>query len=240
MSTKTLNLSHVAFYGRTLEEYKCFLDLDIEALKGKRVLDCPAGAASFTAEANRLGIESTACDPLYGTEASNLLIGGRRDIEHVIENVGPVPELFKWEYYSSLEHLEEKRKEALCLFADDFQAKGHADRYKEAALPYLPFPDGHFDLVISGHFLFTYHQFAGENGPFDYDFHLKSILELIRVSRGEVRIYPLQTMKSAPYPYLEKLLSEVNKEGHLTKISPVSFEFQKGSNKMLRIVPFAL
>lgn len=87
------------------------------------------------------------------------------------------------------------------------------------------------NLVLSGHFLFTY---ADE---FDFDFHLSSILELLRVSSKEVRIYPLQYgMISQPYRQMTELLSCLKNECIKYEILTVNFEFQKGSNKMLRLI----
>lgn len=40
----------VLFYGRTLEEYIKMFNLDLSELKGKKILDCPAGPASFIYE----------------------------------------------------------------------------------------------------------------------------------------------------------------------------------------------
>ncbi|MGC1931751.1 MAG: hypothetical protein WA667_22505 [Candidatus Nitrosopolaris sp.] len=104
-------------------------------------------------------------------------------------------------------------------------------RYVKAELPRLPFDDKSFELVLSGHFLFTY------ANKFDFDFHLSSILELFRVSRKEVRIYPLQQgMISKPYKQITELLSCLKKECIKYEIIIVQFEFQKGSNKMLRLI----
>ncbi len=102
------------------------------------------------------------------------------------------------------------------------------NRYVRATLPNLPFDDRSFDLVLSGHFLFTYVD------KFDFEFRLSSILELFRVSNKEVRIYPLQQgMISQQYKQFTELLSSLEKLGIEHEIMMVQFEFQKGSNKML-------
>src|ERR1700754_4496662 len=49
---------------RSLAEYRGMFALSDEDLSG-RVLDCPGGAASFTADAAELGCAATACDPVY-------------------------------------------------------------------------------------------------------------------------------------------------------------------------------
>lgn len=47
-STK-LELDRIVFIGRTFEEYLNMFSLSLDELRGKRILDCPAGACSFTA-----------------------------------------------------------------------------------------------------------------------------------------------------------------------------------------------
>jgi hypothetical protein len=148
----------------------------------------------------------------------------------VIEKVKLAPNLYKWTFYKSIEELRKYRTKALMRFITDYSKGILEKRYVKAALPKLPFDDKSFDLVLSGHFLFTY---ANE---FDLDFHLSSILELLRISSKEVRIYPLQQgMISQPYKQMTALLSSIGKLGIDYEITTVPFEFQKGSNKMLRL-----
>jgi len=65
-----------------------------------------------------------------------------------------------------------------------------------AALPTLPFPDRSFDLVLSSHLLFSY------TDRLDVAFHLAALLELARVSRGQVRVFPLVDYNGHPQPTL--------------------------------------
>ncbi len=69
----TLNIDRIAFIGRTFAEYISLFDLDENILKQGPVLDCPAGAASFTAKAHKLGINVTACDILFNSDINSLL-----------------------------------------------------------------------------------------------------------------------------------------------------------------------
>ena len=88
--TDQLHLERVVFYGRSLAEYKLFFNLDLPALKGKSVLDCPSGAASFTAEAAELEINVTAVDPLFENPVEKLRAIGEVDIDHVMDEVEKV------------------------------------------------------------------------------------------------------------------------------------------------------
>jgi hypothetical protein len=64
-------------------------------------------------------------------------------------------------------------------------------------LPRLPFADGEFDLTLVSYLLFAYHD------RFDYEFHRESILEIMRVTRGEARIYPTLTFEAQPSEYIQ-------------------------------------
>lgn len=225
-----LTLDRVPFYGRTLDEYCRVFGLDPLALSGKRVLDAPAGAASFTAEARRLGAVTVACDPMFGEPAARLLRQGRKDIAHVIEAVEKVPHLYDWDYYGSLAGLEKARRKALAKFNDDYEVGLRSGHYVKAALPKLPFAGRAFDIVLSGHFLFTH------TAAMDYEFHLHSLLELRRVALQEARIYPLAGMDGAPYPHMDRLLADLTARGLRPTLIETDWEFQKGAGKLLRIM----
>jgi ubiquinone/menaquinone biosynthesis C-methylase UbiE len=168
---------------------------------------------------------------LFGTKLERLEERRKQDINNVIEKVKKSSHLYNWNFYKSVEGLMEYRTLALKRFTSDYYNGISEERYINAALPVLPFEDKSFDLVLSGHFLFTYAD------KFDFNFHLSSILELFRVSRKEVRIYPLQQgMISQPYKQMTELLSCLKKLHIEYEIIPVQFEFQKGSNKMLRLI----
>lgn len=226
----SIQLDRVAFYGRTLSEYLQIFDLDLPSWRGGTILDCPAGASSFVAESHVQGIHTVACDPLYGSDVTRLIERGESDIQHVIERVARVPHLFQWNFYSSLSALQDYRRTALRRFQEDYPIGRLENRYIKAALPHLPFDDRSFDLVLSGHFLFTY------SDRFNYAFHREAILELVRVSAKEVRIYPLQGPDAQPYWYMDPLLFDLKQQGILVEIILVPFEFQRGSNQMLRLI----
>ena len=148
-------LDRIAFYGRTLSVRMFSID-DIDDLKKYRILDCPSGASSFVAEAhNKHGIIIVGCDPLFGKDPKILQEQGDQDIEYVVERVSISPNLYKWDFYSSVDELRNFRKLALNQFISDYKL-GTERRYVKAELPKLPFEERSFDLVLSGHFLFTY------------------------------------------------------------------------------------
>jgi hypothetical protein len=236
-NTNRFQLDKVAFYGRTLLEYlKMFRIDDIDHLKRyNRILDCPSGASSFVAEANnRYEINAVGCDPLFDKDLRILQNQGEEDIEYVVNRVSIAPELYYWDFYSSIEELRDYRKLALEQFISDHNLGRERKRYVKAELPRLPFDDRSFDLVLSGHFLFTY------SHKFEFSFILSSIIELFRVCSREVRIYPLQKSSLEPYEHMTDLLCTLRKQyGISYDIVPVPFEFQKGSNRMLCLTNMA-
>lgn len=59
-SVNKWDLNRIVFIGRTWDEYMRMFGLTKEDLVGRKILDCPAGACSFTAVSNQLGMDVTA------------------------------------------------------------------------------------------------------------------------------------------------------------------------------------
>lgn len=226
---RRLDIDRIAFFGRTYTEYVDMFGLDEKLLQQGRILDCPAGASSFAAEAYKLDFDVIACDILYNLPASKLLEKGKKDIQHVFEKFDEVNHLYVWKYYKDKNEVMTLRNKALEIFADDFSSGFKKGRYKHAELPHLPFPDKGFSLVLSGNFLFLY------GDRLDLDFHVACIRELLRVCSGEVRIFPLVGLDAKQYPYLDKVLSFLESDSIKVEIIEVPFEFQKGANEMLKL-----
>lgn len=224
-----LDIDHIAFIGRTYDEYCRMFVLDEAMLKRGPVLDCPSGPSSFTAEARKRGLEAVACDLLYDHPVAELEEKGRSDIAHVFQKVDDVPHLYVWKYYRNRDEIISLRHKALDDFVADFPRGREEGRYVRAELPRLPFPDRTFGLTLSSHFLFLY------GDRLDQEFHLASLKELVRVSSDELRVYPLQGLDAKPCPHLETLISGLNAEGIEAELNEVPFEFQRGSNKMMKL-----
>lgn len=69
----------IVFIGRTFDEYMRMFALQPEELRGRSFPDCPAGACSFTADANRRGAEAVAADIAYSYSAEVLQAKGLAD-----------------------------------------------------------------------------------------------------------------------------------------------------------------
>jgi len=224
-----LDIDRIAFFGRTYPEYIDMFGLNERLLRQERILDCPAGASSFAAQAYLKGIDVTACDIMYNHGADKLFEKGKEDIRHVFEKFDEVSHLYTWGYYKDKSDVMSRRKSALELFIHDFRKGFAAKRYVHAELPGLPFPDSSFSLVLSSHFLFLY---SDRLGP---DFHIECLKELLRVSAGTVLVYPLSGLDAKPYEYMSDVITSLENIGINVEITMTFFEFQAGSNRIMRL-----
>ncbi|PMC34319.1 SAM-dependent methyltransferase [Bacillus sp. UMB0899] len=226
-STK-LDLDRIVFIGRTYDEYLDMLSLSEKELYGKKILDCPAGACSFTAVGNKLGLDVTACDIAYDHPVEDLKNKGLQDIEHAMEHMQKVQSNYKWDYFKDIEGLREKRLNALQDCTNDM--RNFSERYIPVTLPSLPFKNEEFDLVLSAHFLFMYAD------RLEYQFHIETLNELLRVTKEEIRIYPLVDLEGNRYKHLDKLISYLTDNRYTVEEVKVRYEFQKNAKSMLKII----
>lgn len=222
-----LDLERIVFIGRTFEEYLRMFKLEREELAGRRILDCPSGACSFTAVAQQFGAAATAVDIAYSYSAEELEQKGLQDVEHVMFQLDKVQDNFRWDYFKSIADLRVARMEALMASTHDRQQA--PERYVPVTLPVLPFSDQAFDLTLSAHFLFMY------GDRLDYDFHVRTLHELMRVTQEEIRIFPLVDLSCKRYEHLDCLMDYIVSQGWSAEEIKVPYEFQRGANQMLRI-----
>jgi len=224
---KGLVLDNVVLLGRTLEEYRRYFALDLNSWRGQRVLDVASGVSSFCVEANAVGWDVTAMDPIY--ELSPELIEPRceRDLDLVISGL-PGTTVYNWEFYQSPERLRGFRERAYRAFLADYRTALRG-RYVCGSLPMLPFGDGEFDLTLVSYLLLVYQK------QLDYSFHKQSILELMRVTRREVRLYPVVTFEAERSDYLARFDADPELAQFCFDEVPTDFEFLYGSNRYLRV-----
>ena len=225
--TGRLDLDRIAFYGRTAEEYRQFFGVTAQSARGKKLLDCAAGSASFTAELGAMGVDVTACDPQYEKSAGKLADKGNSDIDYMLGQMKKAKGQFDWSYYGDLESRAEYAHRSLTTFVADFE--NHPERYVTGALAELPFGDGVFDLVLSSHFLFVYAD------KLDTSFHVAAVRELLRVTKKEVLIYPLVTANGEESREVGAVILAMQKEGYQARLLPSRFEFLKGANTLLSL-----
>ena len=200
-------------------------------LEGKSIVDIAGGASSFAADCRSRGINAYAVDPRYALDADAMLADARQEIETSTDKLRSLEHRFDWSYYGSLELHREGRLRSFARFKDDFTALGKEERYITGSLPALPFEDGSFDLALCSHFLFLY---ADQFGP---EFHEQAVLEMVRVCRpgGEVRIYPLKSLRWEPYPHMEALFAAIRKAGAAPRLEQSDLPFIPGTSELLVI-----
>lgn len=220
-------LRQVAFFGRTLGEYLQMLALDLDELRGQRILDVASGPGSFVAEALALGLDATGCDPLYAQDAAMITAQGKADIDSCREQIRRHPGVL---VYGDIDAFYEKKYRALERFAVDFRNRGGERRYVAGALPALPFEDRAFDLVLSANFLMIYAPLADggmhDGHEFDLDFHRRAFRELARITRRELRVPGMHTWTQPPepHPYSAPLVAELEGLGFAVGLQPSDYD----------------
>jgi hypothetical protein len=206
------------FVGRTFEEYRRMFGLDATSLAGERVLDCPGGPSSFTAVARSLGATAYAVDTAYGPPVDNLAQRCRAAVERTTAQLREKRDLFVWDEYRDPETRERYLSGAGERFLADYAR--HPSRYVAAELPPLPFPDDTFDRVLSANLLFLY------DDRLDERFHRHALAELCRVSRGELRVFPLASLDCERSSLVAPAVADLRGAGVDVSLDPVEYEFQ--------------
>jgi hypothetical protein len=210
---------------RSFEEYVAMFDLD-DSTVGGVVVDCCAGGSSFVAELGARGGVGIAIDPVYALGVD----GVRRSVESSLTAgtaiVDDHSDRFVWDWYGSREKRDEMRAAAGERMVSDVMRRPYA--YVAGGLPRLPLRGLAADLVVCSHLLFTWAD------RFGIDWHRAALAEMIRVTRREVRIFPLVVQATAaPVPFLDRLIDEIRADGHDADIRDVAYEFQRGAHAML-------
>ncbi|WP_459478311.1 SAM-dependent methyltransferase [Clostridium saccharoperbutylacetonicum] len=220
-------LKDVVPWGRNLNEYRKMFDLTDEELSNKKIIGFGDGPASFNSEAKGLGYDVTSLDRIYKFTRLELdkRISDSRDI--IIEQMKNNADNYVWREIKTLDELEQIRMSAMKTFISDYD-KGKADRrYIYHELPNkTEFSEDTFDLGLSSHFLLMYTALG-------YDFHIKSIKEMLRICR-EVRIFPIVDLDGNNSELTNKVM-EYFQENYEVQLISTAYEFQKCDNLMLSI-----
>ena len=202
-------------------------NLEFEKLSKMKILDCASGASSFRAHSAENGIDVTAVDLMYTKSAEDLCIKCKEHLKILVESLKKIEDKFDWKFFSDADELQHSRNIACKEFVSDYiNYKGKS--YIPADIKDLPFHDGSYDLVLCSHLLFIY------DHRLDYEFHLKAVKEMLRVTKGELRIYPLVKNHGVKSKFVERIMEDVSDVK--MEIVRVDYEFRKDSNEMLRIV----
>ena len=221
------NIGDYLVSARSFAEYRAMFGLVDGDLRGS-VLDCPGGGASFAATACARGVDARAVDPVYALPAAELAGRLDRELERGAAWARANADRYEWGFYGTPTDHARLRAESARLFVADHAA--HPERYLPGSLPALPIRDGTVDLVLSSHLLFTYAD------RLDEKFHRDALLEMARVSRREVRVFPLVDQAGAALPgLLDRVLRDMAAAGVAADVVDVDFEFQRGATQLLRL-----
>ena len=185
-----MKLNEVVPWGRTMSEYQLMFDLsDLDI--NKQILGCGDGPASFNVEMTELGYSVVSIDPIYQFSAEQIEQRVRETYEPVISQLKQNPDRYTWKNFTDPDEVGRARLAAMNGFLLDYETGKRSERYLDRSLPNLDLPDNRFDLCVCSHLLFLYSE------QLSFDFHLESMLELLRVA-SEVRIFPLLKLDCEP------------------------------------------
>ena len=222
-----LVLDKVVLLGRTLDEYRRYFALDLDALRERKILDVAAGVSSFCAESRQAGLHVTAFDAIYKLPAVEIARRCAADLDHVTDAIRDL-KTYRWDFYKSPENLRKLREQAYHGFLADYRMLGKTC-YVPGLLPKLPFRDGEFDLTLVSYLLFVYEE------QLDYEFHKRSLLEIMRVTRGEARMYPVVNFEAKRSSHIDRLRADGELQHLDFEEVQTDFEFLLNSNFYLRV-----
>lgn len=232
-------IDDVAFFGRTLAEYEEMFHFEREDLRGKRILDCASGPASFAAEGHIIGVNVTACDPMYEKRPDELYHWAAHDVALCLKNKDNKIDLFDQHLSEFADQFEAEKIRAMRNFRNDFGKGKGEGRYVAGKLPNLPFPDDFFHMAFCSNLLFLYasSRFGGilNDDRFSFEFHMKAVFELLRVVKDEVRIYPVKGPNRPDSPMADAVVNALQEAGIKAQFERVDFKDVAGANLMLRI-----
>ncbi|WP_109505230.1 hypothetical protein [Nocardioides speluncae] len=210
---------------RPLADYRDMFLLTDDDLTAGPILDCPGGTSPFGAQVRRRGGTVVSVDPSYDVPRAELAERSAADLKTLMAWAAANPDNFDWSYLGGPGVVDRYWQTAAELFFTDFEPDG--ERYVPALLPSLPFTDGQFRLALSSHLLFSYPEYLS------FDDHLAGILELVRVTAHEVRIFPLVDTAGAPHPRFDDLLAALAEHGVSTEIRPARASYVAGGDQLL-------
>ncbi|MCZ7401977.1 MAG: hypothetical protein O8C61_07125 [Candidatus Methanoperedens sp.] len=224
---KQLDLKNIALIGRTFEEYYRMFDLG-NLPANENILDVASGVSSFCAEASIKGYNVTASDRIYTSSPLEIEKKCRQDLDEVIKQMPGLVELFTWNFFKDIRSLRAQREKAYKLFIENFK-KNKSKTYIPVEYPATDFIDNQFTISLVSHLLFLYEDLI------NYDLHKKIILELLRITSKEIRIFPLVNLKGKKSSLIGTLLQDKDLGQYQISVKKVNYEFMKNGNEMMII-----
>lgn len=222
-----MTLDQIVPWGRSLSEYQRMFAMTEADLSGT-ILGCGDGPASFNAELTAQGGHVISIDPIYAFTAEAIRQRVQETHRTIVDKVKLTPDDYLWTEFRDPDVLGAHRLATMERFLNDYDQGRVEGRYQTQAVPTLDFPDRHFTLALSSHFLLLYTE------QLSLEFHCAAVRELCRVAQ-EVRIFPLLDLACRRSAHLEPLQAYLANLGYQAQIESVPYEFQRGGNQMLRV-----
>ncbi len=220
-------LEKVVPFGRSMDEYIKMFNLTAADLN-KKIIGIGDGPASFNAEMTRQGHTVVSVDPLYQFSGDEILQRFNEVVDNIINQVKATPNNWVWSYHKSPDDLRCNRIKVIQEFITDYAIGKKNHRYQVGELPKLAYENQEFEIALCSHFLFLY------SDQIDYDFHLNSVIEMLRIAK-EIRIFPLIDLMLQPSKHLDEIIKYCTIKGYRIEIEKVEYELQLGGNSMLKI-----
>jgi hypothetical protein len=215
-------------WGRSYSEYVDMFGLTSSDLN-INILGCGDGPASFNSVMKLKGKSVISVDPIYQFTKDEIEKRIEETFQDVIGQTRKNQDKFIWTKIKDVDELGNVRMSAMKDFLHDYDLGKKENRYICAELPVLPFADDQFDLALSSHFLFLH------SDHLSIDFHIRSIDEMLRVSK-EVRIFPLLDVNGIRPDSVDSVIVRYSNRKYSIDELQIDYEFQKGGNKMLKII----
>ncbi len=194
----------------------------------EQILDVASGVSSFCAEASAKGYNVIASDRIYTSSPLEIEQKCRQDLDEVMKQLPEVVDLYVWNFFKDMHALKAQREKAHKLFIEDFKNHG-TNRYMPVEYPSSGFIDDQFNISLVSHLLFLYEDHI------NYDLHKKIILELLRITSKEIRIFPIVNLKGEKSSLVNTLMHDKDFERYQISVKKVGYEFMKNGNEMMAI-----
>ena len=148
----------------------------------------------------------------------------------MLDKIPAVAENYNWDFYKDIAGLAAYRQKARKKFLADYSA-GHTGRYVRTEFPDTVFTDKEFDITLMSHFIFLYDEHL------DYNIHRDIVAELIRITREEIRIYPLSNLRWKRSSFVDMIMGDAGFSKAKFSVKKCDFEFVKGAGEYLVIKP---
>ncbi len=225
---KNFKLKDIVLIGRRFDEYYKIFDLKNVEPNVAKILDVGGGVSSFCSEGNLKGYNITSSDRIYCFSPDEIREKCMADLNLNWKMVREKNDMFIWTYYKNVQEWKENRSTAYNEFLNDYR-KNLNKKYIYTDFPESSFENNEFTLSLVSHFLFLYDEHL------DYEFHKKTINEIIRVTSKEIRIFPIVNLRGKRSVYIQKIIDENDFKNYNFKIEKVDYEFFENANEMLVI-----